>query len=85
MWPMLEVGTLMDKYTLEAVRVRLKHTKTEEQAKAVIDSYPDLKGMSKAEVWAMTDINTDQLKGRPLGYTRGARLERARKLGWGKR
>jgi len=74
----------MDRYALEAVRIRLKHTKTDEQARAVIDSYPELQGKDMATVMAMTDINTDQLKGRPLGYTAGARLERARKFGWGR-
>ena len=74
----------MNRYDLEAIRIRLKHTKTDEQSRAVIDSYPELHGMSKVTVMAMTDINTDQLKGRPLGYTAGASLDRARKFGWGK-
>jgi len=81
---MLELEELMDRYALEAVRIRLKHTKTDEQSRTVIDSYPELHGMTKTTVMAMTDINTDQLKGRPLGYTASARLDRTRKFGWGK-
>ena len=45
----------MNRYALEAVRIRLKHTKTDEQSRTVIDSYPELQGMTKATVMAMTE------------------------------
>ena len=40
----------MDRYDLQAVKIRLEHCKTAAQRRRVIDEYPDLKGWSTAKV-----------------------------------
>jgi hypothetical protein len=40
----------MDRYDLQAVKIRLEHCKTAAQKRRVIDDYPEIRGWSSAKV-----------------------------------